>query len=63
MTDETQKILSLQEEIIMLQRSSYNATLDSQKRIYNYRTIVISLLVITLLALMYALVISLLYYT
>ncbi len=60
--DETQKILSLQEEIIGLQKTSYNTTLEASRKIYSYKTMIIALLVITLLALSYALVISLLYY-
>ena len=62
MEDQTQKILSLQEEIINLQKTHYQGTLDSTKKIYNYKTFVVAMLLITLLALCYALIMSLLYF-
>ncbi|MBX4200946.1 hypothetical protein KW786_02340 [Candidatus Parcubacteria bacterium] len=60
--DETQKIFELQEEVIGLQKTSYNSTLEATRKIHTYKTIVMSLLIITLLTLTYAFVISLLYY-
>lgn len=61
MTDEIQKILALQEEIILLQKSSYNTTLEATKKISSYKAIVGALLLITLLSLGYALSLSLIF--
>lgn len=62
MEDQTQKIMSLQEELIVLQKTSYNNSLESIKKIDNYKKTNITLLVIALLSLVYALVVLLLYY-
>lgn len=62
MEDQTQKILSLQEEIISLQKIGYKFNLESIKKIDDYRTMVILLLAVALLSLAYALVISFLYF-
>lgn len=61
MTDEIGKILTLQEEMIVLQRTSHNTTLEATKKIYRYKTIVMALLLITFLSLAYALSLSLIF--
>ncbi len=62
MEEDTKKILDLQEEIIKLQKTSYTSSLESIKTIEKYKTTTISLLLMTFLSLLYAVVISLLYY-
>ena len=62
MEDQTQKIVSLQEERIFLQKMSYQNSLEAMKKEDSHRKTTIALLIVALLSLLYALVVSLLYY-
>ena len=59
MEDQTQKIMSLQEELIQVQKTSYNGILESMKKIEDYKKTNIALLIISFLSLAYALTVSL----
>ena len=62
MEEELKKIIALQEELIQLQKTSYNGSVESAKKIYQCKTVTISLLIITLLSLVYVFVVALMYY-
>lgn len=62
MEPENQKIISLLEEIVQLQKTSYNNAVELTRKINQYKKGNMVLVVLTLGSILYAVVISMMYY-
>ena len=62
MEPETQKIITLLEETVQLQKTSYNNSIEMLKKTNKYKKMALSSVVIAFVVVLYAAIISVMYY-